>query len=665
MYDGPVSKDDWASSIVVSKSGSVYVTGGSYGSLNYSDIFTLKYNEEGILQWSARVDSGSNFSGSSCAIALDQTGHIYVTGYKSTADSSTNYVTIKYDTNGVVKWKAISDHCFSSDYPYAMGVYNSENIFVTGLNYCKDSDILTIKYDGNGIEQWRDLYDGPGSSDDQVVGIAADDSGNVYISAKSKSPVSDYDYLTLKYNASGELIWTARYDDTSHNADEPVGIVLDKWNNVIVTGSNMDITTVKYNSDGEQQWVANFDGTSNSLEDRAMAVTVDDSGNVYVTGQCYNNGTADDIVTIKYDKDGIQQWVAFYNGVNNFGDCGKDIVTDKNGNVFVTGETYASGSSSDFITIKYNSYGDTIWTRRFNSGPNGDEHSVAMIIDNSVNIFVTGISYPAGQPSDFLTIKYDSSGTEVWAVRFNGAANLNDIPADISVDKMGNIFVTGETSTVDGTDILTIKYDINGDTVWTSQYNSPGSNNNYVSTIIVDSMGNSYVSGCTDQPVTGEDFLSIKYSPDGVIDWITEYSTPLYASDNIVAAILDVNGNYIVARTNSSNGNYYFTVIKYYQDINNVDDNIHNVPLNYSLSQNFPNPFNPVTNIYFEIPMVSYITLKVYNILGEVVKTLIDERREAGKYHIQFDASALSSGVYFYRLQANDFVQTRKFILMK
>lgn len=86
---------------------------------------------------------------------------------------------------------------------------------------------------------------------------------------------------------------------------------------------------------------------------------------------------------------------------------------------------------------------------------------------------------------------------------------------------------------------------------------------------------------------------------------------------------------------------------------------------NYSLSQNFPNPFNPVTIINYQLAMNNYVTLKIYDILGNEVATLVNEEQSSGYYKIEWDASSLSSGVYFYTILSGDFVSTKKMLLLK
>jgi len=88
-------------------------------------------------------------------------------------------------------------------------------------------------------------------------------------------------------------------------------------------------------------------------------------------------------------------------------------------------------------------------------------------------------------------------------------------------------------------------------------------------------------------------------------------------------------------------------------------------PYNYLLEQNYPNPFNPTTEIKYSIAKSSFVTLVVYNFLGEKVKTLISQKQKAGKYSLVFDFSYLPSGIYFYHIKAGNFTSTKKMVLLK
>jgi hypothetical protein len=100
-----------------------------------------------------------------------------------------------------------------------------------------------------------------------------------------------------------------------------------------------------------------------------------------------------------------------------------------------------------------------------------------------------------------------------------------------------------------------------------------------------------------------------------------------------------------------------------YSDAIEVDYSI--IPDVFSLSQNYPNPFNPVTNIKYQLPELSFVTLKVYDVLGEEVATSVNEGKPAGNYEVVFNRIKLSSGIYYYKLQSNNFIETKKMVLMK
>ena len=94
-------------------------------------------------------------------------------------------------------------------------------------------------------------------------------------------------------------------------------------------------------------------------------------------------------------------------------------------------------------------------------------------------------------------------------------------------------------------------------------------------------------------------------------------------------------------------------------------EEIKNAPADFVLNQNYPNPFNPSTVISYQLPVSGNVTLKVYDVLGNEVATLVNDEKPAGKYEIRFDASLLSSGIYFYTLKAGSFIETKKLMLLK
>ncbi len=132
------------------------------------------------------------------------------------------------------------------------------------------------------------------------------------------------------------------------------------------------------------------------------------------------------------------------------------------------------------------------------------------------------------------------------------------------------------------------------------------------------------------------------------------------------------DGGYIVAITtnyeliNQREKNRDVYIIKTMgPEITELEHQAVKIATHYSLSQNYPNPFNPSTSIKYSIPQSSNVTLKVFDVLGSEIITLLNKEQSAGNYEVEFDGSDLTSGIYFYRLQAGDFVETKKMILLK
>lgn len=139
---------------------------------------------------------------------------------------------------------------------------------------------------------------------------------------------------------------------------------------------------------------------------------------------------------------------------------------------------------------------------------------------------------------------------------------------------------------------------------------------------------------------------------------LSESSDIIYASFGRSIVGEAESGNHIV----SINSSKYFPVKEIISTNNNQLDNI---PLEYSLQQNYPNPFNPSTNIRYEVPRKSMVNINIYNILGEKVIELVHEEKNAGFYEITWNANNLSNGVYIYTMRSGNFVDSKKLILLK
>jgi hypothetical protein len=157
-------------------------------------------------------------------------------------------------------------------------------------------------------------------------------------------------------------------------------------------------------------WVRNY-SERDQLENIPSAI--DANNNVYTTGYTVFQGTRD-FTTIKYDASGNQQWVQHYNNLPLGDDRSNAVVVDASGFIYVTGQSQGSGTGLDYATVKYDASGVQQWAVRYNGPGNGDDIAVTLAVDNNGNVYVTGKSLGSGTNMDYATVKYNSSGVQQW-----------------------------------------------------------------------------------------------------------------------------------------------------------------------------------------------------------------------------------------------------------
>jgi Beta-propeller repeat/Secretion system C-terminal sorting domain len=421
-YNGTGNGDDAIKSMVTDNAGNVYVTGSSYsGGSNY-DYMTIKYNSSGVQQWKARYN-GPPGTGTDQgnAIFVDNSGNVYVTGFS-----------------------------------YQQPFYGN-------------MDVATVKYNAQGVQQWATRFDGIQQRADAGTAVKADAAGNVYVAGWTTDTHASYarkDYLIIKYNSSGVQQWVATYNGPGNKDDVPAGIGLDGSGNVYVSGTSYageyvgqnDFVTIKYSPQGVQQWIVRYNGAANGY-DYANAIAVDDLGNAYVTGSTLGAGTDQDYTTIKYNSKGVQQWLKSYDGPGHGYDIAHSIALDNSGNVYVTGESQSTAFKTDYCTVKYNSSGVRQWTARFNGTANDNDVANVAAVDGTGNAYITGYINGLIEKWNMATVKYSASGIQQWVKIYDGPAHNSDAGYGAGVDGNGNVYVAGSsTGTASGLDYITIKY---------------------------------------------------------------------------------------------------------------------------------------------------------------------------------------------------------------
>ena len=257
-------------------------------------------------------------------------------------------------------------------------------------------------------------------------------------------------------------------------------------------------------------------------------------------------------------------------------------------------------------------------------------------------MYVTGASQDANSIFNCTTVKYDSSGNEIWVKRIYPPSN----GYDIEVDQQQNVYLAGRSSGYN----FTFKLDMNGNIVWTRTYPTTDIYATNFPDLFLDSINNIYVTANIDSNNYTR-YGAMKYDNSGNRIFVVQYYTTANRFSYVHDMFVDRKGSVYLTGKSQGHGTYYdYATVKYSPMITGVQETV-SIPESYFLDQNFPNPFNPTTTIRFGIITSGNVSLKVYDILGREVAVLADEYLRAGSYERVFDAGNLSSGVYFYTLR--------------
>lgn len=393
------------------------------------------------------------------ASAVDSEGNVIVTGYRTAG--SDDLQTVKFNSDGSgIAWRATYDRAGGIDQALAVAVDFNDDVIVAGYSWNgQNSDVHTIKYDGaTGAVIWQKAYNGAANGQDHGTAVAIDSLNNVYVAGYSQNGSGNDDYLILKYEpAGGALAWEAVAD--GGGIDQVAGLAVGQ-DGIAVTGqswsgSAFEYLTQKYGFDGGKLWERRYA----SGGAKGKVVGMDGAGNVFVSGNINTSGTIR-VYTAKYSGvDGSIVWERTLNG--GFGDDVNALAVGSAGNVYITGHTTTLTGNGDFYTARYaGTDGQITWQQTFDSGGGNTDISAALAVDDAGDIFVTGYSASGGN-FDFRTIKYKrDTGTLLWGVSFNGAANKNERAVVVGLSPAGDVLVAGWTDTAsDDLDFYAIKYD--------------------------------------------------------------------------------------------------------------------------------------------------------------------------------------------------------------
>ena len=381
-YDSTDELSDHSTELILDSEENIYVLGASKTDSDSSSVLLLKYKNDGNILWESRENPSTDDRTLHPDMALDSEGNVYVAvllrsyvGFRLPVKQ--RYMLIKYaKETGTILWSEIYNTPTPSGFFFRprITVDNNDNIILIGTNKSTKSSngglissgIFIKKYNTDGDEIWHKTYNinESGNEVNAASSLTVDGNNNVFVGGMTRvSYLTSSRYLTIKYNADGELQW--------HNIDITGGIIdiVADNTNVYVTGGSHD--TIKYTTDGYKKWHQRKTLTSeDGSVTEASRIEVNDLGEVFTLSD-------EHFITTKYDIEGNEMWSIRPEEAEGIKVHGRILVLDNN-NVYVAGHSASTtATTADYLTIKY----------AMNFNTDGDEDGVDDVLDNCPSVY--------------------------------------------------------------------------------------------------------------------------------------------------------------------------------------------------------------------------------------------------------------------------------------
>jgi len=570
-----------------------------------------------------------------------------------------------------------------------------------------NDDIFVAKYDDQGTQIWLQTYGAQDTISNTPNTICADNEGNAYVTFMRHNAASSFWSITVqKYNAiDGTILWTSELTDSQFNGFEwqvkPKYMTIDD-NYLYVGGTKFEagitgskILTMKLDFNGNIIWSETHSGSG--IYANAKSITVDQFGNVYAAGDAWNASI--DYCVIKYDSNGNLIWDAFLDGdVYHNTDIAECVLVDNEGNVYITGYNQISSNLKDIVTAKYNQDGVLQWKQNYGNPDYRDNTAYFLEISPDGNLLVGGYSayedpYP-GTGKDFILLKYTPSGNLVWDTRYDYNNYYNDHPFDFDMDAFGNVYIVGITmkSCYIYKFITTVKVNQQGNIEWDIRvpnlYGTPWE----ISVVDEDEF---VVAAGSFDTIQVETATAIYYqegeSPLYEADIIDVYfdsqiSNPIIDYDNrkVFATVHDTaNIEFLIPFiTRSEHACMYpddeivtSFIEPVWYNLTSFDDetekwwivyveggHVGSKEIEKEKISVFPNPVS--SSLQLKSPVFSFATttIQIFDIKGQLV---FEKQSQKGTEIIEFDVSRLDSGLYLCKVSTKEYSATKKIIIQK
>lgn len=421
---------------------------------------------------------------------------------------------------------------------------------------------------------------------------------------------------------------------------------------------NFDYYIIRTEPDGDTVWTKTFGGTG---YDKAQDIIKTDDTSYLIGGYTTSFGIGQgDIYLIKINDDGDTLWTKTIGTENN--DHIKKVIKSSDGGFIIAGDIESYGQYKYYL-VKTDSNGDTLWTKSYDYGT---ANSVDQTSDGGYILIV--LPYSTTQARyDFQLVKTDFQGNIMWTKYFGGP----DVEVGYAVEQTtdGGYILVGRTDSYGNgsSDFYIMKTSADGDSLWARTYG--GTSTDRAFTALQTSDGGYIIGGYTASfNVDYFDFYLVRTDGNGDTIWTRTYGGNWQEEIYDIEETMDGGFAAIGYTYSFGAGNYpdiYLVKTDSYGLITDIYESFSPDEIVFNLLQNYPNPFNPGTKIKYSVPKSSSVVIKVFDILGNEIETLVNEEKLTGTYEITWQPANLPGGVYFYQIQAGSFVQARKMVLLR
>ena len=395
-----------------------------------------------------------------------------------------------------------------------------------------------------------------GGGYDRAEALAVDGARNVYVAGSVDSAGSGT-FAVVKLSPQGSVLWTGRYSGSRGGVGgSALAVTADNAGNVYAAGwtgdgvifnNNIDYLVVAFGPDGTERWAQRYDGPASGF-DQATEIAVDAAGNAYVSGFSYgqNQNQAYDWTTHKYSPTGTLLWERRHSGPGTNDDRVTDMMLDPDGNLVVTGFTKNTGDglTNDVETLTYDPAGNVVWQRRWTDTAASHETPADLDVDAAGRITVTGTTAESASPYAVptpVTLRYDQAGTLLQVIRDGGAS--------VDADTAGNLVLAGFFLAPPGVSSVA-RYDAAGARVWSTPLTMNAEDALSGLTVRADSAGAVTLAGTvTNVFVHNDDYLTVRYAPDGQELWRHRFNGPVGGDDRVAGLAIDGAGDVVVTGT--------------------------------------------------------------------------------------------------------------------